>query len=91
MRVMASLIRATSSEFSRASRDCRVQYDQMTDHGGDHRRHLLRLWLRDPENAWETPAPLASRWDRVYGDVTPELQAFPLEPHTRSESTPSTK
>jgi hypothetical protein len=55
------------------------------------RRHLLRLWLRDPENAWETPTPLSSRWDRVYEGVTPELQAFPLEPHTRSESTASTK
>ncbi|KAM0330168.1 hypothetical protein ACHAQA_004341 [Verticillium albo-atrum] len=50
-------------------------------------RHLLRQWLRDPEYAWETPAPLAARWDRVYGGVTPELQTFPLEPHTRSEST----
>ncbi|KAH7325571.1 hypothetical protein B0I35DRAFT_474332 [Stachybotrys elegans] len=54
-------------------------------------RHLLRQWLRDPEYAWETPAPLASRWDRVYGGVTPELQTFPLEPHTRSESTPAKK
>jgi hypothetical protein len=63
----------------------------MTDQIGDYRRHLLRLWLRDPENAWETPAPLASRWDRVYEGVTPELQAFPLEPHARSESTPSKK
>jgi hypothetical protein len=91
MRVTASLIRATSSEFSGRSIDCRVKRVQMTDHIDDDRRHLLRLWLRDPENAWETPAPLASRWDRVYGDVSPELQAFPLQPHTRSESTPSTK
>jgi hypothetical protein len=91
MRVTASLMRATSSEFSRISRDCRVKQDEMTDQIGDYRRHLLRLWLRDPENAWETPAPLASRWDRVYEGVTPELQAFPLEPHARSESTPSTK
>ena len=91
MRVTASLIRATKSEFSRISEDCRVKQDQITDYIGDHRRHLLRLWLRDPENAWETPVPLASRWDRVYEGVTPELQAFPLEPHTRSESTPSAK
>lgn len=60
----------------------------MTDRiGATNRRHLLRQWLRDPEYAWETPVPLASRWDRVYGGVTPELQTFPLEPHTRSEST----
>jgi hypothetical protein len=91
MHVTASLIRATSSEFSRIIRDYRVKQNQMTDHLGDHRRHLLRLWLRDPQNAWKTPSPLASRWDRVYGGVTPELQAFPLEPHTRSESTPGMK
>ncbi|KAH7033703.1 uncharacterized protein B0I36DRAFT_373802 [Microdochium trichocladiopsis] len=54
-------------------------------------RHLLRIWIRDPEYAWETPKPLASRWDRVYGGVTPELQTFPLQPHTRSESTPANK
>ncbi|OWY50321.1 Clavaminate synthase-like protein [Alternaria alternata] len=64
--------------------------DGFTDKG-DKKRHLLRLWLRDPENAWGTPVPLASRWDRVYEGVTPELQAFPLEPHTRSESTLSAK
>ncbi|EWG51907.1 hypothetical protein FVEG_10760 [Fusarium verticillioides 7600] len=57
----------------------------------DKQRHLLRLWLRDPEYACETPTALASRWERVYGGVTPELQTFPLEPHTRSESTAVTK
>lgn len=46
----------------------------------------MRLWLRDPEYAWETPAALSERWERVYGDVTPELQTFPLEPYVRSES-----
>jgi hypothetical protein len=47
------------------------------------RRHLLRLWLRDPENAWETPAPLQHRWDTVYKDVTEDEQTFPLEPAIR--------
>lgn len=47
------------------------------------RRHLLRLWLRDPENAWETPKPLQHRWDTVYKDVAPEEQTFPLEPAIR--------
>ncbi|KAJ5126733.1 hypothetical protein N7448_007512 [Penicillium atrosanguineum] len=46
-------------------------------------RHLLRLWLRDPENAWETPKPLQHRWDTVYKDVAPEEQTFPLEPALR--------
>ncbi|KAJ5729000.1 uncharacterized protein N7483_003508 [Penicillium malachiteum] len=42
-------------------------------------RHLLRLWLRDPENAWKTPEPLQHRWDTVFKDITEEEQAFPLE------------
>lgn len=54
--------------------------------GCKHRRHLLRLWLRDPENAWETPAQLDYRWAQVYDGITPETQVFPLEPYIRSES-----
>ena len=46
-------------------------------------RHLLRLWLRDPELAWETPAALKARWDELYHDVTEEEQVFPLEPRIR--------
>ncbi|KAJ5351396.1 hypothetical protein N7452_000370 [Penicillium brevicompactum] len=46
-------------------------------------RHLLRIWLRDPENAWETPQPLQHRWDTVYKDVAPDEQTFPLEPILR--------
>ncbi|KAJ5204489.1 uncharacterized protein N7498_005368 [Penicillium cinerascens] len=46
-------------------------------------RHLLRLWLRDPENAWETPSPLQHRWDTVFKDVTENEQIFPLEPALR--------
>ncbi|OQD78288.1 hypothetical protein PENDEC_c001G05366 [Penicillium decumbens] len=46
-------------------------------------RHLLRLWLRDPENAWETPGPLQHRWDTVYKDVAEDEQVFPLEPALR--------
>jgi hypothetical protein len=48
-----------------------------------NRRHLLRLWLRDPELAWETPAVLKARWDDLYKDVTEEEQVFPLEPKIR--------
>ncbi|KAJ5806550.1 uncharacterized protein N7503_004152 [Penicillium pulvis] len=43
-------------------------------------RHLLRLWLRDPENAWQTPQPLQHRWDTVFKNVTEDEQAFPLNP-----------
>ncbi|KXG49015.1 Taurine catabolism dioxygenase TauD/TfdA [Penicillium griseofulvum] len=46
-------------------------------------RHLLRLWLRDPENAWETPEKLQERWDIVYDDLPGDKQAFPLEPALR--------
>ncbi|PWY93134.1 TfdA family oxidoreductase [Aspergillus sclerotioniger CBS 115572] len=46
-------------------------------------RHLLRLWLRDPEYAWETPEPLRKRWDIVYKDVRVDEQVFPLEPRLR--------
>lgn len=53
-----------------------------TDEPGKE-RHLLRLWLRDSEFAWETPKPLKGRWDRVYGSLSPEEQSFPLEPQLR--------
>ncbi|KAE8143494.1 hypothetical protein BDV38DRAFT_233812 [Aspergillus pseudotamarii] len=36
--------------------------------GPDSRRHLLRLWHRDPQNAWATPEPLRNRADRIYAD-----------------------
>ncbi|PLB44090.1 Clavaminate synthase-like protein [Aspergillus steynii IBT 23096] len=46
-------------------------------------RHLMRLWLRDPEYAWETPEPLRARWDNVYKDVHAAEQVFPFEPRLR--------
>jgi hypothetical protein len=46
----------------------------------------MRLWLRDPENAWDTPEALTQRWDHVYAGVTPENTVFPLEPRIRSSS-----
>ncbi|KAJ5158403.1 Taurine catabolism dioxygenase TauD/TfdA [Penicillium coprophilum] len=46
-------------------------------------RHLLRLWLRDPENAWETPEKLQDRWDIVYDDLPEDKQTFPLDPALR--------
>ncbi|KAL3462243.1 hypothetical protein BJX64DRAFT_277316 [Aspergillus heterothallicus] len=47
------------------------------------RRHLVRLWLRDPEFAWKTPGGLEGRWETVYGGVDPEKSVFPLEPFVR--------
>ncbi|KAF2761605.1 Clavaminate synthase-like protein [Pseudovirgaria hyperparasitica] len=52
----------------------------------EQQRHLIRLWLRDPEYAWETPAANQPRWDKLYKGVTPEAQVFPLEPRVRSAS-----
>lgn len=48
-----------------------------------YRRHLMRLWLRDPEYAWETPEPLRPRWANAYEGVLPEEQVLPLEPRLR--------
>ncbi|KAL5340173.1 hypothetical protein BJX70DRAFT_407485 [Aspergillus crustosus] len=50
----------------------------------EKQRHLVRLWLRDPELAWETPEPLQTRWDNLYKDVSAEKAVFPLEPVVRS-------
>ena len=52
----------------------------------EQKRHLVRLWLRDPEYAWQTPQPLKQRWTQLYDNVTPENQVFPLEPYVRSVS-----
>jgi hypothetical protein len=50
-----------------------------------HRRHLLRLWLHDPQNAWEIPEALLSKWDKLYAeDSSLGEQIFPLEPEMRS-------
>ncbi|KAI1500746.1 Clavaminate synthase-like protein [Biscogniauxia marginata] len=52
----------------------------------EKRRHLLRLWLRDPEYAWKTPEVLNWRWAEIYEGLTPESQVLPLEPFVRSAS-----
>jgi hypothetical protein len=48
------------------------------------RRHLLRFWLRDPENAWHTPEVLRPRWAQIYDGITQENEVFPIEPFVRS-------
>ncbi|KAK6346158.1 hypothetical protein TWF730_010490 [Orbilia blumenaviensis] len=35
----------------------------------EHKRHLVRLWLRNEEMAWRTPAPLARVWMRKFGNM----------------------
>ncbi|KAK3339718.1 hypothetical protein B0T25DRAFT_594467 [Lasiosphaeria hispida] len=51
----------------------------------EKQRHLVRLWLRDPEHMWEMSAA-RERWDRIYEGVTPETSVFPLEPRRRRAS-----
>jgi Taurine catabolism dioxygenase TauD, TfdA family len=31
-------------------------------------RHILRLWVRNEELAWQTPEALATEWHVLYGD-----------------------
>ncbi|XP_006458549.1 hypothetical protein AGABI2DRAFT_190826 [Agaricus bisporus var. bisporus H97] len=47
-------------------------------------RHLIRLWLRNDELAWKTPAPLQPNWTKLYS-VAPDNQRFPLEPEVRKK------
>ncbi|KAJ4321287.1 hypothetical protein N0V84_005421 [Fusarium piperis] len=52
----------------------------------EKQRHLVRLWLRDPEFAWKTPEALRPRWNNVYEGIEEENTVFPLEPFVRSSS-----
>lgn len=44
------------------------------DHDHDHvdnakkRRHLVRLWLRNPAHSWRIPACMEALWEPAYGD-----------------------
>lgn len=49
-------------------------------------RHLLRLWLRNEELAWEIPKDLEAIWKRLYYTTTADEQTFPLEPEIRKGS-----
>ncbi|KFY03863.1 hypothetical protein O988_01172 [Pseudogymnoascus sp. VKM F-3808] len=59
--------------------------DEYTD-SPDRQRHLIRMWLRDPDLAWLTPEALNKGWARIYGNVKPEKSVFPLEPFMREPS-----
>ncbi|KAF8850035.1 Clavaminate synthase-like protein [Acephala macrosclerotiorum] len=44
-------------------------------------RHLLRLWTRDEENAWELPPGLQMEWASVFKEDFPaEEEVFPCAP-----------
>ncbi|KAK3343385.1 hypothetical protein B0T25DRAFT_463630 [Lasiosphaeria hispida] len=45
------------------------QDDEPRDGGGlDQRRHLLRLWLHNPNACWSLPPPLRLAWERIFRD-----------------------
>ncbi|KAF8890084.1 hypothetical protein BD779DRAFT_1610872 [Infundibulicybe gibba] len=46
-------------------------------------RHLLRLWLRNEELAWETPQALKPLWEKTFGAL-PDEQTFALDPVMRA-------
>ncbi|KAG2022353.1 taurine catabolism dioxygenase TauD [Coprinopsis cinerea AmutBmut pab1-1] len=46
------------------------------------KRHLLRLWLRNEELAWELPEELKPLWRKTFS-VRPEDRTFALEPVVR--------
>ncbi|KAF8890086.1 hypothetical protein BD779DRAFT_1671450 [Infundibulicybe gibba] len=46
-------------------------------------RHLLRLWLRNEELAWETPQALKPLWDKTFA-APPDEQTFALDPVVRA-------
>lgn len=45
-------------------------------------RHLIRLWLRNEELAWQLPEELKPLWTKTF-DVEPNEQTFALEPVVR--------
>jgi hypothetical protein len=64
--------------------------DAFVDDAGENgkKRHLVRLWLRDPELAWQMPDELWTRWQLVFGgredSDAVEREVWPLEPFVRS-------
>ncbi|CAJ2500746.1 Uu.00g035990.m01.CDS01 [Anthostomella pinea] len=48
-------------------------------------RHLVRLWLRDPENSWRIPLPLHDDWARVYGNQVTMEGKWPVGLHLTRE------
>lgn len=52
------------------------------------KRHLVRLWLRDPDLAWPMPDELWGRWQSVFGgredSDAVSKEVWPLEPFVRS-------
>ncbi|GIC94644.1 TauD/TfdA family dioxygenase [Aspergillus udagawae] len=50
----------------------------------EQQRHLMRLWLRDPQLAWEVPEPMKQSHSLAYDNVDPNTQVFPLEPSVLS-------
>jgi len=58
----------------------RDRYDATADTDDEHRRHLLKMFVRDAARAWEVPPVVQDQWDALYGDRTsPRAEDFPFE------------
>lgn len=44
------------------------------------RRHLVRMWLRDPERAWLVPEMCREQWEEAFTEVPEEKQVWPVSP-----------
>ncbi|KAH8825783.1 hypothetical protein DL96DRAFT_1681900 [Flagelloscypha sp. PMI_526] len=49
-------------------------------------RHLLRLWLRDEENAWKILEQLDGLWNKLYYTAKPEVPVEPQILHASEKS-----
>lgn len=48
------------------------------DGADSQKRHLVRMWLRNDNLAWETPKELEEPWKEIYGQV--RQPAWHMEP-----------
>ena len=44
--------------------------EAFTDAPDNHRRHLIRMWLRNEDQSWPTPEGLREIWKEIYGSST---------------------
>lgn len=45
-------------------------------------RHLVRMWLRDPERAWKVPDMCKEQWEDAFTPIPEEQQVWPVKPIT---------
>jgi hypothetical protein len=51
-----------------------------TNADDEHRRHLIKMFVRDADRAWDVPPVMRDQWGALYGDRTsPRTEGFPFE------------